>query len=99
YHAPYFHHAQRVLPDLVKIYPQYSGIVHHMLLQKEVLLDFFDHVRTYHSAEPWQALSRAVALNNNGDIVFSGMSEYEMYFNFVFARTDQVQLRPLKWKN
>lgn len=99
YHRPYFEHAQRVLPDLVKLYPNYSGIAHHMLLQKEVLDDFFNLVRAHHNLEPWVALCRAVALDKKGHIVFSGISEYEMYFNFVFARTDQVKIRVLRWRD
>lgn len=99
YHKPYFDHAKSLLPDLQKLFPQYSGITHHMLFQREVLIDFFDCICALYDCEPWQAILRKVPLDRGNNIVFSAISEYEMYFNFVFARTDQVQLRPLKWKN
>lgn len=99
YHKPYFEYAKRLLPDLVKLYPHYSGIVHHMLFQREVLQDFFDHIRAEYQCEPWIALARTITLDRNNRFVHSCLSEYEMYFNFVFARTDQVQIRDLKWKN
>ena len=31
YHQPYFAHAARLLPELVKLYPNQSGVTHHML--------------------------------------------------------------------
>ena len=98
YHPPYFEHAARLLPGLKKLYPEYSGIVHHMLFQKPVLIDFFNLIYQQHHVEPWVAIARAIKVVNN-DINPSCLSEYEMYFNFVFARTDQVKLRPLKWVN
>jgi len=99
YHQPYFQHMQRLLPDLKKLYANYSGISHHMLFQREVVLDFFDHIRAYHHLEPWVAIAQAILLNKKDQLIHSCLSEYEMYFNFVLARTDQVKIRHLKWKN
>jgi hypothetical protein len=98
YHPPYFEHAARLLPGLKKLYPEYSGIVHHMLFQKPVLIDLFNLIHQQHQVEPWIAIARAIKVVDN-DINPSCLSEYEIYFNFVFARTDQVKLRPLKWVN
>jgi hypothetical protein len=98
-HYPtYFEHAARLLPGLKKLYPEHSGIVHHMLFQKPVLTDLFNLIDQEHHVEPWIAIARAIEIVNN-DIDPSCLSEYEIYFNFVFARTDQVKLRPLKWAN
>jgi len=99
YHKPYFEHMQRLLPDLKKLYNNYSGITHHMLFQREILIDFFDHIRAQHNLEPWVAIARTIKLNRENHLIHSCLSEYEMYFNFVFARTDQVSIRHLKWKN
>lgn len=98
YHAPYFEHAATTLPGIKRVYPEHSGIVHHMLFQKPVLTDFFSLIQKEHGVEPWVAIARAIPLVNN-DVTISCMSEYEMYFNFVFARTDQVKIRKLNWIN
>jgi hypothetical protein len=96
YHRPYFEHASRFLPGLQRLYPHYSGISHHMLFQRSVLEDLFYSVENYHDRPLWQAFCLAVSLQ---DLSGSGASEYELYFNFVFSRTDQVHIRQLKWKN
>lgn len=98
HHTPYFEHAARLLPGLTRLYPQYSGIVHHMLFQKPVLDDLFSLIEKEHHCEPWIAIARAIPIIN-GSITPSALSEYEIYFNFVFARTDQVKIRKLHWKN
>lgn len=99
YHRPYFQHAQRLLPELKRVYPQFSGIVHHMLFQKEVILDFFNLIEQRHGTDPWIAIAQTIAIDKNDRINNSAISEYEMYFNFIFSRTNQVKIRKLKWKN
>jgi hypothetical protein len=94
YHAPYFSHAARLLKGLRRVHEQHSGIAHHMLFQKPILEDLFDLIVQEHGVEPWKALCRATDLQ---DITFSGLSEYEIYFNFTLLRTNQAQLRPLRW--
>jgi hypothetical protein len=94
YVVPYFEHAQRLLPGFHKIFPRYSGISHHMLFQKPVLEDIFNDIRKNHETEPWIAFCDCIAQNEK-----YGFSEYEIYFNYVFARTDQVMIRSLKWLN
>ena len=98
FYKQYFEHAARLLPGLKKLYPRYSGIVHHMLFQKAVLIDLFNFIYQEHHLEPWVAIARAIPVTNN-TIHSSALSEYEIYFNFVFARTNQVKIRPLKWKD
>lgn len=94
----YFAHIIRLLPRLRKVYPQYSGVTHHMLFQKVVLDDLFNLISKQHKLEPWVAIARAIPLHNN-EMRHTSMSEYDLYFNFVFTRTDQVKIRPLKWKD
>ncbi len=100
YWLPYFHHANRLIPGFKRLFPEYSGISHHMLLQRCVLEDLFAivkdiHQKDTHQMEFWQAFCSCVdpeeLLSSS-----SGASEYEIYFNFVFARTDQVAIRHLK---
>ncbi len=39
---------------------------------------------------------RCIDGDNRGNVDDSCMSEYELYFNFVFLRTDQVKIRYLQ---
>ncbi|MFH1254838.1 MAG: hypothetical protein V1646_05430, partial [bacterium] len=94
YYPPYFDHAYRVIPGFRKVFAQYSGISHHMLFQVCVLEDLFQNIRKVHNVEPWIAIVKNIAKK---DLFGSGISEYEMYFNFLFSHDSQVQIRPLKW--
>ena len=66
-----------------------------MLFQKCVLEDLFSIVEKQHQMEFWQAFCYCVDSDQLHPMA-SGASEYEIYFNFVFARTNQVEIRPLK---
>ena len=96
YYKPYFEHAARLLPGFEKIYPPHSGIVHHMLIQRPILEDFFSTVEGIHNMPLWQALCTSI---DKKHLYGSALSEYELYFNFACARTKQVSIRPLVWKN
>jgi hypothetical protein len=58
--------------------------------------DLFAMIRSIHNEEPWKVMCR---LLDHNAIYGSALSEYELYFNFVCTRTDQFQIRPLKWLN
>ena len=97
YHKPYFEQAERVVPGFKKIFRGYSGIAHHMLFQRPILVDLLQAIRkACGNLEPWVALVQNIS---ERDFFESGLSEYELYFNFAFQQTDQVKLRFLKWKN
>jgi len=98
YHRPYFHHMKRVLPTLKRKYLAWSGITHHMLLQKSMLNQFFHDIRKQHqNMEPWKVFMQQIDLK---EIYGSCLSEYEMYFNYVFLKCpDSVKIRKLKFKN
>lgn len=96
YWHPYFEHAARLIQGWYRVYSEYSGISHHMLFQREVIEDLFDIIERYHACEAWQAICRCIDLQHFHK---SSMSEYEIYFNFIFQRTDQMQIRHLKWAN
>lgn len=98
YHPPYFDHARRLLPDFKKVYSHYSGICHHMLLQRPIIDDLFNAIRSTHNTEPWQALCACIDHQYTGKDL-SGLSEYEIYFNFVFSKKYKVKIRELKWAN
>ncbi len=96
YHKPYFVHMNKLLPGLRKVFPDLSGISHHLLMQKPILEDLFSQVESYHQVEFWKAFCRCVDPTYVGA---AGAAEFEIYFNFAFDRTDQVHLRNLKWGN
>ena len=96
YHLPYFQHAACLIPGFRKIFPQHSGIVHHMLFQKGVIEQLFDEVEQVHGVPFWKAFCHLVGQEH---LAGSGASEYEIYFNYVFAHTSQVSLRGLLWRN
>jgi hypothetical protein len=67
-----------------------------MLLQKAALEDLFHTVESYHKMDLWKVYCSAV---DKQDIYFSGAASDELYFNFVFSKTDQVKIRHFKWEN
>jgi hypothetical protein len=48
----------------------------------------------------WEAFFRCVNANKGRrSIPKAGLSEYEIYFNYVFGTCDQGHIRSLRWKN
>lgn len=93
----YFEHNARVLPGWKKIFPQYSGISHHMLHQKSVMTALYNDIQKAHNKEPWLVFCDAV---DKSELFRSCMCiEYELYFNYIFARSNKVKIRHLKWDN
>jgi len=93
YHIPYFEHLMRLIPGVGRVFEEHSGIAHHMVFQKAVLDDLFAHIQARHQTEVWKAICDAI---DREELLGSCFSEYEIYFNFVFSRTDQMKLRKLK---
>ncbi len=93
----YFEHLERVLPGFRKVFPQYSGISHHMLIQKSVMEALYAEIIKAHNKEPWKVFCAMIDMNY---LYTSCMCiEYELYFNFVFSRSNLVKIRHLKWHN
>ncbi len=93
----YFAHNAKVLPGWKKVFPQYSGISHHMLFQKSVMEALFNDIRAVHQEEPWKVFCHMI---DHSELFRSCMCiEYELYFNYVFTRSDQVKIRHLRWDN
>ncbi len=95
YNRPYFTHAQKLIPGFKKVYRNHSGISHHMLFQRPVLEDLFQIVEDTHNQEFWRAACDCIDKKD----IFACISEYEIYFNFTLARTNQCKIRRLKWAN
>lgn len=96
-HTAYFLHAKRLLPEFYKVFHNYSGICHHMLFQRPVMQDLFNEIKKHHNnKEPWQALCHCADLK---ELPGACLSEYEIYFNYIFSHSYKVKIRLLKWGN
>ena len=95
-HKPYFFWGMRLIPGFKRVFPEYSGITHHMLFQKPVLKHLFDQVENLHKCDFWIAFLKEISRDQ---YYGSGASEYEIYFNFLFLNSRQVRVRKLNWAN
>ena len=103
FHVPYFHHMSRLYPMLQKQLPV-SGICHHMMFNREILLQLFDKVSQHHSdsqcnsSKPfWQLFLELIDPSSAGA---SGASEYEIYFNYLLIfHKNNMCIRNLQWSN
>lgn len=89
----YINHAKRLVPGYKRANPKYFSVCHHMLFQRMILDDLFTLVEQHHGTEFWKAFCNCVDLHEGG------ASEYEIYYSFAFSKTDQVEVRPLKFEN
>lgn len=97
YHKPYFEHMKNLFLEkpLKRVFEQHSGIANHMLFQKDVIQELFRLIEQDHGQEAWKVLVQHISPKQ---MLGSGISEYEIYFNFIFSRYSHVKLRPLSWK-
>lgn len=98
YYIPYFEHMKRLHPSLEKMKEQ-SGIAHHMMFEQRFLEELFRLVEKYHgNTTPfWEIFLKEVDKN---EIIRSGASEYEIYFNFMIKyHPDEIQIRVLSHEN
>jgi len=96
YHLPYFNHMNKFHPALHK-QSQYSGICHHMMFQKYILVELFNLIEYYHKNDFWKVFLLCI---NEKDILGSGASEYEIYFNYLHIyHKKKFIIRPLIWEN
>jgi hypothetical protein len=92
----YYSHMERVLPGLQK-QTEFSGIVHHMMTKREHMLEILDKIELEHEGPAWKTLLRLV---DPEDHTRSGMSEYEIYFNYCLKyHSDKYVYRFLKFAN
>jgi hypothetical protein len=96
YHIPYFQHMTKLHPSLKKKVVE-SGICHHMMFQREKVNHLFRMVEKYHKQPFYKSFLKCISKK---DILGSGASEYEIYFNFIHIHfPNSFKIRPLKWRN
>lgn len=94
-HGPYFSHIKKLL-DLEK-QTEYSGIVHHMMTKRDHMEILLKDIEQKHHEPAWKAMILTV---NPEDYKQSGMSEYELYFNYCLKKfPDEYKLRKLPFAN
>lgn len=94
YHLPYLEHMKKLHPDFKKC-SNFSGICHHMIVNKNIIKELILKVEKFHNKKfPELFLSLVDKKNRKG----SGASEYEIYFNYMFKfRSNSIKLRLLKF--
>lgn len=94
HHRPYFQHMKRIDPDFTRM-KNCSGIVHHMVFDKQVLKDLMLRVETRHGQAFWKVFMKYVDKNE-----YCGASEYEMYFNYIqMTAPERMDIRFIKLRN
>jgi hypothetical protein len=93
HHEPYFVHMGKLLPELNK-QNNVSGITHHILLNRYIIKDLFTKVGIIHNKPFWYIFCELVDEKNK---LYSGASEYEIYFNYCLKyHKEKIKLRELK---
>lgn len=96
YHLPYFIHMKKMDETLIK-QSNCSGICHHMMFQKKYLIELFKMVEEKHQDHFYNVFLKSI---DKKEILGSGASEYEIYFNFLLAyHKTEIIIRPLQWAN
>ena len=101
YHSPYFEHMIRLHPTLIRKYYEFSGVCHHMMFNKQKIKDLMSLVENYHDNKAfWEILIAQVNEYHTHIASGSGLSEYEIYFNYLnIYHPEFCKIRQLKWKN
>lgn len=97
YHYPYFEHMIKLNNNLIKQYPDKSGICHHMIFEKKIINELFNLIETTHNENFYKVFLKFVNKNNINN---SGASEYEIYFNYIIKEhSNDIIIRKLNWIN
>ena len=95
YHKPYFQHALRLHPQLVRSMHE-SAITHHMALQPDLVDGLITLVEKRVPGQPfWRTFLDAV---DPAHFDASGASEYELLANYMTTfHPDRLRIRKLNW--
>jgi Family of unknown function (DUF6492) len=94
----YFKFVKKFLPGVQDTRPP-SGITHHMVFQRLVIEDLFSVVEAHHQAPFWEAFCDCAHFTDPLTRKNILPTEYGVYGYFISSRSDQLQLRQLKWAN
>lgn len=103
YNEEYFNHMKCLLPDLVKVDKDKSGICHHMIFNQSIIKDLFKRVEDYYNSmndDKKNFYDIFLMMVNKSSYNGSGASEYEIYFNFIqLFYQNNMKIRKLEWVN
>ncbi len=96
----YYEHMNKLIPNLTQIY-KYSGVTHHILIQKHILKDMFNKVETIHNKPFWKADIEVILqrykkdpnTNNIINLIETGpgrFTTYELYFTYALKYFPQI---------
>lgn len=92
-HLPYFEHMQRLLPGLVR-QADYSGTVHYMIYDYQIIQDLMGEVEAIHRKPFWKAFLDCIDPEDHNQ---AGASEQEIYFSFTLrSRLYEQKIQKLK---
>ena len=106
--ACYYEHAFKMVPSLKRQH-QWSGVCHHILINRDILKDLFKKVEDIHKKKFWDAYidvtlepygclkertaKDVIGKHNNGQ---GRLTSYELYFTFAMQyHSDKVKIRKL----
>ncbi len=97
YHKPYFNHMTKLHESFTKVDSNKSGICHHMIFETKFIKEIINLVESTHNDLFYNVFLKNV---DTSDIIASGASEYEIYFNYILKHyPDHISIRLLKWNN
>lgn len=96
-HNPFFLHLKKLNTNFERIFRYKSGICHHMMIETKYINEIIDIIEKEHNDKFYNVFLKNV---DEKDYDYSGASEYELYFNYIFKyHKDKVLIRNLNWRN
>ncbi len=99
HHLPYFDHMRKLHPTLKREILRYSGICHHMMFETKYVQSMIELIESHHGgSKPFWRLF--LELVKESEVLRSGASEYETYFNYMLQyNSGAIKIRLLRWGN
>lgn len=97
HHLPYFSHITRLDKSLYKVFPDKSGICHHMIFETKYVKEMIEKIEQIHNDKFYNIFLKEVEPK---EYLYSGASEYELYFNYMLLyHPEEIIIRKLNWEN
>ena len=107
-HHPYVEGMMKFMPGVSK-QTEYSGICHHMLLNREITKEITKYIEDFHGEVFWKAFlnvtseryrtlpDKPVGFSQHENLTLLNAGAYENYFNYCLKNhSDKYKIRPLK---
>ncbi len=97
HHLPYFSHINRLDKSIYKVFPDKSGICHHMIFETKYVKEMIEKIEQMYSDKFYNIFLKEVEPK---EYLYSGASEYELYFNYMLIyHPEEIIIRKLNWSN